>query len=73
MGVKTCPECGLLIDERFRFCECGYDWLDEPHPRRKPQMAKTDLGPLATTVIVLLVGVAVTFILAFVRLVVFYG
>jgi hypothetical protein len=30
--VKTCPRCGVFVDERFRYCEdCGYDWA-EPEP-----------------------------------------
>ena len=26
MSFKECPHCGVLIDERFRYCECGFDW-----------------------------------------------
>jgi hypothetical protein len=27
--MKHCPRCGLIVDERFRFCDtCGYDWAD---------------------------------------------
>ncbi len=30
--MKYCPRCGLIVDERFRYCEdCGYDWAD-PEP-----------------------------------------
>jgi hypothetical protein len=32
MSLKTCPQCGLLVDKRHRYCGCGYDWAEEPPP-----------------------------------------
>ncbi len=35
--MKRCPICGLLVDERFRYCDCGYDWaIPEEKYRRTP-------------------------------------
>lgn len=29
--AKQCPQCRLIVDERFRYCDsCGYDWADPP-------------------------------------------
>ncbi|TWT44954.1 hypothetical protein RAS1_13740 [Phycisphaerae bacterium RAS1] len=29
--LKKCPLCGLHTEEKYRYCDCGYDWND-PDP-----------------------------------------
>ena len=57
MGVKTCPECGLLVDERHQLCGCGYDWADEPNWRAglKKRLGRP-LSPTMNVLIVLFLG-----------------
>lgn len=56
MGAKTCPECGLLVDERHQFCGCGYDWADEPRGRvRSKPDPRPSLGWVAAVSLVLII------------------
>lgn len=74
--MKRCPQCGLLVDERHRYCGCGYDWAD-PEPttweraryrlRHRPRRWVTAL-PCAAAIVLLLVltpiGCVVLWVLA---------
>ena len=35
MSMKDCPNCGLIVDERHRYCaSCGFDWaIDRVDPK----------------------------------------
>ncbi len=58
MGVKKCPECGLLVDERHQLCGCGYDWADEPNWRAglKKRFGRPSPGPTMSVLFALFFG-----------------
>ena len=62
---KSCPACGCLVDERDRYCGCGYDWANTTYRRtcglwhRIVQCARWPKTLLPWEVVVLLVGFVV--------------